>query len=224
MHINGVTESAVRRLREEIITGRLEPGSRLPEAELSERFGISRPPLREAFRTLSNENLVVCVPRKGSFAAPMSREDCEQIYRVRRMLECTALDILRQEGISPAPLRDALRAAQEPPSAASTLDHFNLMSSFHLRLVECAGNRWLLHCHQGLRSSLARYQVLYLNIPGANAPSLAEHARILALLEQGDFDRAKEALAAHLDRTRECLLANMPGGRPARNTPHGVKE
>ena len=218
MHVNGVMESVVRKLREEIVTGRLHAGSRLHEAELAERLGISRPPLREAFRTLSNENLVVCAPRKGCFVAPMSRGDCAEIYRVRQMVECTALDIVRQEGLSLAPLREALLAAQDMPEGVSTCDNFYLMSRFHLSLVECTGNRWLTHCHQGLRSSLARYQVMYLNLPGANAPSLDEHAQILALLEQGDFERAKAALVAHLNRTRQCLFDSMPGGGPAHDT------
>ena len=220
MNINGVMESAVRRIREEIITGSLPAGSRLHETELSERFGISRPPLREAFRTLANENLVVSIPRRGSFVAPMSREDCEHIYRARLMLERTAIDLLGQEsrpGL--ALLREALEEARRPDAPRTTLECFSAMSRFHRQLIAAAGNRWITHCYEGLQSSLARYQVLYLNLPGANAPALTEHEEILALLERGESAPAKARMTAHLARTRRCLLANMPGEGPAQDTP-----
>lgn len=220
MDIKGVTESALRRIREEIITGNLPAGSRLHETELSERFGISRPPLREAFRTLSNENLVVSIPRRGSFVAPMSREDCEHIYRARQMLEGTAMDLLSQEA-SPdlGTLREALGEGQSRPDSCSTIDCFYTMSRFHLQIISIAGNRWVIHCYKGLRSSLARYQVLYLNLPGSSVSAQAEHSEIFSLLERREFESAKQHMVAHLARTRQCLLANMPEDDPATNSP-----
>lgn len=213
MNILGVAESAVRRIREEIIVGKLPPGSRLNEMELSERFGISRPPLREAFRMLGNEKLVEFMPRRGTFVAPMSLEDGEQVYRARQMLECTAIDIIGQERTaSLAPLRDALAEAQRPPETLSVIEDFHAMSRFHVRLIELAGNRWLIYCHQSLQSCLARYQVMYLNLPGSHVLSVEEHRRVLSFLEDGQYEAAKQHLIAHLNRTRQCLRDSMPSG------------
>lgn len=82
MKIYGVVETVQRRLRQAIITGKLPPDHKLNEIELAQEFEVSRPPLREAFRKLENENLIVSIPRRGSYVAGMSKEDCEQIYRV----------------------------------------------------------------------------------------------------------------------------------------------
>ncbi len=213
MDIIGVTESAVRRIREEIITGRLAPTTRLHETDISERFGISRPPLREAFRLLGNEKLVEFVPRRGTFVAGMSLEDGDQIYRVRQMLECTAIDILsQQDAPSFEPLRGALTEAQELSGKLSVIDNFYVMSRFHVRLIETAGNCWLMSCHQNLQSCLARYQVMYLNMPGSTPRSLDEHVTILSCLENGRHAEAKQHLTAHLERTRQCLRDAMPFG------------
>ncbi len=211
MDIVSVTESAVRRIREEIVTGRLPPKSRLNEIEMSERFGISRPPLREAFRMLGSEKLVEFVPRKGTFVAPMSIEDGDQVCRTRQMIECTAIDIIGEDGpASLQPLRDALEEARQWPGGPSVMETFSVMSRFHVRLVEAAGNRWLMHCYQSMQSCLARYQVMYLNLPGATAPSLEEHYAVLAYMDGGEYLKAREHLAAHLDRVRQCLRDAMP--------------
>lgn len=73
MKILGVTESAARSLRQEIIMGEISPGAKLNEIKLSNRYGISPPPLREAFRKLEYENLVENVPRKGTYVTEISK-------------------------------------------------------------------------------------------------------------------------------------------------------
>lgn len=219
MNYKSVTESIVDKLREEIVSGRLPAGGKLSEVELAERLGISRPPLREAFRRLENESLVVSVPRKGSYVAEMSVEDCGQINRARMMLECTAVDVLAKRRPARLPVvRRSLAASQamrmDPGDRGSVVAWFHALSDFHYRLVEASENSWLLHCYQGLRSSLARYQVVYLNLPGAKMDSLEEHERILALLERGDYGTARQELTTHLDKTRVRLLDGMIDDTP----------
>jgi DNA-binding GntR family transcriptional regulator len=199
-------------LRREIITGNLEPGSRLNEIELSERFGVSRPPLREAFRKLESEKLVFSIPRRGSRVADMSREDCEQIYRARIMLECAAIDIIGEQGITDFSQEEEALAADADyvipanPTAVDMLDYFSMMSRFHNSLVRCCGNRWVIHYHNQLRSTMARYQVLYLRLPGTRKVSVEEHKAILGLLEGGRHQTAKARLAAHIQGTLDALI------------------
>ena len=216
MKIQGVTESVTGKLREEIITGRLAAGSRLNETDLSERLGVSRPPLREAFRKLENESLVHSVPRKGCFVADMSVEDCEQIYRARLMIEGAAIEAAaRQAGARFPLIRKSLEAAaaepepQPPVTPEKLLSFFYAVSDFHMRLVESANNKWLTYCYSGMRSSLARYQVIYLILPGSPRISLEDHQRILQLMENGDTTRAKREMKEHLNRTRERLLVRI---------------
>ena len=219
MDFKGVTEAIVVKLREDIVTGEFKAGTRLSENKVAERLGISRPPLREALRRLENENLVVSIPRKGSFVAEMSVDDCEQINRARMMVECTAVDIIgmRNPDSLPAMRRsmeavlsmDVPDASDDPRARKTMLAWFYALSDFHLRLVESSRNNWLVHCYQGLCSSLARYQVRYLNLPGSKKNSMEEHKNILILLENHEYGVARTELAAHLDQTRLRLISNM---------------
>ncbi len=201
MDVLGVAQCAVNRVREQIITGRLPPGSRLKEIELSESLGISRCPLREALRILGNEKLLEFRPRRGTFVAAMSLEDWDQACSVRQMIESAAIDSLAEKGRRSF---DALREAcdQHALDGESTVDRQNALSLFHTRLIEACANRWLANCHQCLRSSLARYHLMYLGIPGSTEHSAAEHRRILLSLEEGDFAQAKHDLTDHLERVR----------------------
>lgn len=221
MEIQGVTESVTHRLRAEIIAGALAPGSRLNEIELAARLGVSRPPLREAFRKLESENLVVSVPRKGSCVAGMSLEDCVQIYRARIMLECAAVEIIGEQGVTDlAPLAQTLEAERsflprKPPQAENLLDYFDVMSGFHNKLVEVCANRWVIHYYGQLRPTMARYQMMYLRLPGARQTSLAEHDVVLDFIRQGRWTDAKRELTAHILQTRDALIQGITNGRPA---------
>ncbi len=221
MEIRGVTEIVEHHLRREIIIGTLAPGSKLNEIELSERLGVSRPPLREAFRKLESENLVVSIPRKGSCVAQMSLEDCTQIYRARIMLECAAIEIIGELGITDlTPLQQALTAElrflpQDNPSPDNMLDFFNVMSEFHNKLVEVCGNRWIIHYHGQLRPTMARYQIMYLRMPGTRQMSLAEHEEVFALIRDGRYAEAQRTVTRHILKTRDSLIKGITASQPA---------
>src|SRR5256885_15019382 len=79
-------------LRREIIAGRLLPRSMLSEQELSQRFGVSRTPIREALIKLAEENLVEIYPQYGSFVAPIKLREVFDSQFVRESLECSAIE------------------------------------------------------------------------------------------------------------------------------------
>jgi DNA-binding GntR family transcriptional regulator len=220
MEIQGVTESIEHQLRQEIITGALGPGSRLNEIELSERLGVSRPPLREAFRKLESENLVVSFPRKGSYVAQMSMEDCTQIYRARIMLECAAIEIIGEQGGADLGLLAQTMDAElryPPPGnpATNMLDYFNVMSDFHNKLVEACKNRWILHYHSQLRPTMARYQMMYLRLPGTRQTSLAEHGEVIELIRGGNYPAAQQKITQHILKTHDALIKGITVSLPA---------
>lgn len=213
MNYNGVTQSAVLWLREQIITGGLPAGSKINETAIAETIGISRPPLREALRRLESEYLVFSKPRKGSFVTAMSVEDCSQIYRVREILECTAMDLAIPRGPDIiALIWKALRVAEEKDctfvsGARQMMECFNSMSAFHRELINCSGNAWVKQCYNGLYSSLARYQVMYLYIPGSRNASQEDHYSIMSCLENGELEKAKTKMIDHLSITKNRIIA-----------------
>ncbi len=212
MKIQGVAESVLNHLRQKIITGEFLPDSRLNEIELSELFGVSRPPLREAFRKLENENLIVSIPRKGTYVSGVSRDDCEQIYRARVMLECGAIDIIGEQNLNVlAELENTLEQEKlfQPPAHPTAEDmptFFQVMSCFHNTLIASCGNSWIIHFYKQQRPSMARYQIMYLRLPGARSASLQEHEAVYSLIRDKRLEEAKEQISLHIFKTRDALI------------------
>lgn len=200
--------------------GKILPGAKLNEIELSNRYGISRPPLREAFRKLEYENLVENVPRKGTYVTEISKEDCEQVYFTRRMLERAAIDAIAQnENRNLTVIHQFMdgglaAAAPRQDDAPAILTYYNELAGFHWKLVEASANRWLVHCYRSIEATLARYQIIYVAIPGTRQPSVKCHEDILRLMEDEKFQEAKECLDAHILETYHLLIDNMMTHRP----------
>ena len=211
MEILGVTESAVQHLREKIISGELTPGQRLNEQELAEDLGISRPPLREALRTLVKDCLVTSIPRRGASVTSLSIQDLQEIYSARRMVECHAIDIMAEKDLRQV---DTLRASvdhtallppPDPSDSRGWLSYWKAFSDFHYKLVELAQNMFLYRFYKVIGYNLARYQVLYLRMAGSQSESFSVHQQIVEMLGSGRHAQAKEVLGHHLLRTHQRL-------------------
>ena len=206
MHIKSVTETVLQDLRVKIIVGELAPGSKLNEKELSSNFGISRAPLREAFRLLESEHLVVYYPRKGSYVTEISIEKCREIYQVRTMMECFAVDLLRAKGIKDLPkVESALEETVNliMPSnddVYNKFDYLKAIANFHISLVESAENSQLTYFYHSIFPNLARYQSIYTYISGLMNKSYEEHKEFLRLVKDCDYDEAKNYLKCHIDK------------------------
>lgn len=215
MEIKGVTESSVQHLRGLIITGELEAGQKLNETQLALSLGVSRPPLREAFRVLENENLVASIPRKWTYVTNLSIEDLEEVYQAREMLECYAIELFKAKNIRDLPKVESAMALasglSEPPENTrdEKIRYLNTMADFHVKLIESTENKWVVHFFNALSSQLARYQFIYLYIPGSTKVSLAKHREILDLIKKGSFARAKKELKAHIGNTFERLKRSI---------------
>ncbi len=215
MKILGVTETVAQHLRDKIILGELESGARLNEVQLAAAFGISRPPLREAFRLLERDHLVTCIARKGSFVTPLSLVHLDEIYAARRMIESFTIEIFAQQGIRRLDaVRKTLLAESEitvpdPDDAEGMLHFWRTFSDFHLQLVESSHNSYLQNFYRVISLNLARCQVMYLKIPGSWRDSITDHSSILALIEKGEYVRARDLLGRHLDMTLDQLKMNM---------------
>ena len=219
MGIMGVTESLVQYLRDRIIIGELGAGQKLNEAHLSLSLGVSRPPLREAYRILEHEHLVFNVPRKGTYVTEISIEDLQEVTQARQMIECGAIDLLKLKNIRNLPhVASALDVGFKlsVPSSDDTeqyLIYIKTFADYHIKLVESCGNGWLIHFYQAIAFNLARYQFKYFHIPGSRETSLGDHRQVLNFVEAGEHDRAKEHLRSHINYTFELLQSAMNGGK-----------
>ena len=129
--IISVSEYLIDYLRNEIITGNLAPGEKIKEYHLSETLNVSRPILREVLRTLESERLVDIIPRKGSCVTTISLEDFIELYEIREMIECQAIDLLKIKKIRIIPEIDqamnketSLKVPSHEASTAEFLEFF----------------------------------------------------------------------------------------------------
>jgi DNA-binding GntR family transcriptional regulator len=215
--ITGVTETIVHNLRVHIIDRQLPPGHKLNEVELSSSLGVSRPPLREAFRMLENDHLITSIPRKGSYVTKMSIDDCREIFEAREMIECFAIELLKVKDIREIPEATVTLARTRRlrmPRTSDPYEKFNYLKAiaeFHMSLVEAAGNSRLSRSYQGIFHSLARYQDIYVFVPGLMEKSQKAHEQILSLIQKGNYEKAKEKLRFHIRgyfKTTEKKLRN----------------
>ena len=213
MKILSVKESLVEHLRTQIITGALAPGQKLNELELSSSLGISRPPLREAFRVLENEHLVVSTPRKGVCVTELSIEGLREVFQARVMIECWAIDLLKAGNVRYLPHVESALAFSSGLSTPSygknseeeMLRYLESVVAYHRKLVEATHNRWLIHFYNSIHANLARYQFIYTHIPAQSSDYKKRHKEILGFIKRGDYEKAKKHLRSHIHSVVDIL-------------------
>lgn len=222
MKFSGVTDSLVEHIRCHIIEGKFRPGQKLNETGISTDLGVSRSPLREAFRVLAGEHLVEIVPRHGCFVTGVSMEDCSEIYETREMLECFAVDLLKEKKITKlAAVEAALESTadfQMPADGdpAKKFTYLKAIADFHIRLVESAGNSKLSAYYRYMFPTLARYQSMYVFIDGLMERSQHKHEEIFNKIVKGDYRSAKKMLRSHIrswPRIVEKVVSENEGKR-----------
>lgn len=196
-----------RRLRERILARELAPGAWIDEQALTEAYGISRTPLREALKVLAAEGLVTLKPRRGCYVTEVSERDLDDIYPVLAHLEgLCAREAVRRSG--PADLERLQRIHDDLERHAAKADvarYFEANQAFHEALQALSGNRWLRQIIDDMRRvlRLVRHDSLFLQ--GRLAESLDEHRAIMAALEAGDAAAAEDAMRLHLLSGRAAL-------------------
>jgi DNA-binding GntR family transcriptional regulator len=201
-----LVELATDRLRAEILSGALEPGERLVEEQLTQRFRISRAPLREALRLLAEQGLVEHVPRRGVRVTTYSDRDFDELFAVRDALERFAVSLVQErtpDELDTAPLEEAMTglraAAEDGDRLAASIAH----RAFHLALVALADSRQLLVTYEPLILKLQLYMAANLRreADGSSpAEGVRRHQRLCDAVLSGDRARIDQELERHGSR------------------------
>ncbi|MER5378168.1 GntR family transcriptional regulator [Streptomyces sp. NPDC002553] len=185
-------------LRSRIAEGCFPPGTRLSEDSVGGALGVSRNTLREAFRLLTHERLLVHELNRGVFVRVLTVEDVEDIYRTRALVECA---VVRGLGEPPYTL-DRLRAAvAEGDVAAAGNDWKGLGTAnihFHQELVALAGSARTDELMRGVFAELRLAFHVVDDPHRLHEPYLARNRQILRALESGDRGAAEELLVVYL--------------------------
>ncbi|MFF5362105.1 GntR family transcriptional regulator [Streptomyces scabiei] len=194
-------------LRSRIADGFFPPGTRLSEDSIGGALGVSRNTLREAFRLLTHERLLVHELNRGVFVRMLTVEDVEDIYRTRRLVECA---VVRGLGAPPYGLDRLAEAVAEGQREAHEDDWKGVSTAnihFHRELVALAGSA---RTDELMRSVFAELRLAFHVVDNPRElyePYLARNLDILRTLQRGERDQAERLLADYLDDSLRNLVA-----------------
>ncbi|YCI06079.1 GntR family transcriptional regulator (plasmid) [Ensifer sp. D2-11] len=221
-----------------ILSARIRPGTRLSENEVASLFNVSRTRVREAMMRLEQRGVVKVSARRGWFVVEPSAEEAIGVYAARRVIEAGLLrgmDALTDSG------REKLHAhLVEEKDAIAAGDRQRLtclMGDFHIRIAELSGNAILVEILRDLTARTILISLLYQSEFHAVQSHLG-HCRIVAAMEEGDFEKAAALSVEHPDEVETGLdltrrpdpLADLryslslPPQNEATNTPRKAKQ
>lgn len=200
---NPSRESIAHALREDVLAGRLEPGSRLVESALAERFGVSRIPIREALSQLQSEGFVSLVRYRGATVSGASREDAIELMQVRRGLEVLSAQLAatRRGGEVADQLAAVVergRAAGGDPGAVPPL-----VLEFHSLVATASGNNAL---QQMLEQVLRRVSWVFdQHLADRADDAWNDHAAIAHAILGGSPVQAGYLMGEHIEKDEDLL-------------------
>lgn len=202
-----VVQQAIERA---ILQGELAPGAKLNEAQLAEQLGVSRGPVREAFRSLEEAGLVRQEKNRGVFVRSIPLDEAMEIFDLRAMMDEAVGRRLAQQA-SPEQIK-AIRTmvdAMERAVKAGDVDQYHLLNlEFHDKLVEFAGNKKLFAIYRKLINELSLFRRMNLADGKLLPISASEHRGIVKAIAAGDADAAGLAMRAHVQASKDRTFRN----------------
>ncbi len=198
----GEVERVYRILREWLITAKLPPGEFLSEADLAERCGTSRTPVREACTRLMQDKWLSRIRRKGFLVTPISVRDIVDMYQYRKVLECFAAEKAAQTASAEQISELRHLTAPENDATADLQDILSANESFHRRLSELAGNQRVVNQIGLTLAYVTRLDTLCTQ----TVPGWIGHSEILRTIEAHQPAKARRAMEIHIDESRDKMI------------------
>jgi len=213
------SDTAYAALREDILAGRLAPGTALSEIELAERLGVSRTPLRAALARLALEGLVDTTRGRTGVVSAVSAESITELFELREALETQAarLAARRRDPAVFGAIAARFDAAPELLREGDVEAYYGLVAEFDAALDAALGNAVYRGALDGVRLHLARARRIATGNPERLVRSAEEHRLICAAIRDGDGALAASATTVHLKASLTQILDTL-AARDARST------
>ncbi|WP_088635381.1 GntR family transcriptional regulator [Phaeobacter sp. 22II1-1F12B] len=207
-----IGDTAYRRIRSDIVHGRLAPDEKLKLERMKEVYSASVTTLREILNRLAVEELVSAEGQRGFRVAPIDEAELHDLARMRILLESHAL-------------RESIASGDVEWEACVVAAHYKLSSverelmegrpagdvnwvsfdwGFHYAMISACGQKVLMRTHSSIYDRLARYHMLALAFRGK--PAVEEHERLRDLVIERKADAAVELLAKHVQSGVDCIM------------------
>ena len=197
-------------IRDEIIRGQLKAGVRVSEPDVATRYGISRTPVREAFRQLAAEGFVALTPRRGARVTFLTQKDVSEFYELKSLLEGYAARIatpkLQEKDLQKMEqLNDQMERYHQRGDLKKIA---KIHDEFHNIYLEAAGNEQLSAVFQQLVNKFQRFTIL-LALSGKNPEAVEQHREIIRAFRMRDAGRAEELVKANAILGKELMIKDI---------------
>lgn len=195
-------------LREDIFLGRIKPGERLLESELTKAYKVSRTPVREVIQRLRADGLVTVISQKGATVSKLSAEEEDEIFAIRGILESHAVK-LAADKIKKADLKKIIKMQEALRRNASEMNYIEYLKNnmdFHFFFPKISGNKSLFNIIKHLRIRVFGYQYIKLTFPGNLHLWLDGHQKIIDALIDNDAELAAKSMEKHIQDIRKVTF------------------
>ncbi len=198
------------KIRDDILNGKYKQGEELREATIGEELGVSRTPVREAFRQLELEGLLKMIPNKGTYVTGITQKDVRDIYMIRSLLEglCARW---ATENITPeqlAEMEENVYLSEFHESKGRYDQMAQLDNRFHEILYESGDSKMLEHLLRDFHQYVYRARKMTLSSEVRGKASNLEHREIMEAIKAGDADKAERLANLHMTNAYENMVNN----------------
>lgn len=211
LNYTDLTEQTYRILKDKILRNQLKPGEQISVPDVALALGVSRTPVTDALKRLSNDGLVDIFPRRGTFVTQLTARDVAEIFDIRLMIELFAAEFIFEAGV----VDQCLKAMEAPMSGMKQAivgsdfqDYEAFMTNdraFHTALVTLTGNNRLIRMYARLHVHTHGARVHFLDDDNAQQAH-NEHQAIVEAFMHGTGQQARSALSAHISVTKKRIL------------------
>jgi len=224
MKIESIADIAKRNIQEWVVTGHFQPGKQIKEEEISQRLGISRPPVREALKMLEAAGLVFRKPRCGVFVPEMTEKDMWEVYTLKatlyEMATGLAMDVISEQEISKLETYVKKMEVCVEKEPLDVLRYQDLHKTFHDSIMAIAGNDRLRTFASNLHNQVTLFSYKSLQDNNHLNSSVRYHREIVNAMKQKDRSLACRLMKEHVINALDVLRDMSAQGS---ETPAGLR-
>ncbi len=199
-------EQVYQRIRSDLLTGRIRPGDRVTEEWAAAHYAVSRTPIREACRRLSEEGLLAHQARRGYRVPPVDRQEIDDLYEIRRALEVASVRRAARQTV-PLPSLERLRAEWQKAAPAAGEEVVYKDEAFHRELAIAGGNQQLPVMLDAVSARIRFVRVHDFLDTGRVDQTRTQHLAILDAVLDHDPDLAAALMHAHIIESQRAVVA-----------------
>ncbi len=203
-------EDVVETVRTAILNGEIEPGARIVQEDLAARLGVSRIPLREAFRTLQAEGLITLEFNRGAICRPLAAKDLADLYDIRLALETLAVRTAAARFVDLEASTEVGRMAAAAAAARRDLPALIALDcDFHAAIARSTDNAHIVASLGGYWSQIKRAMHVFFTLERYGADVWVEHLELARAMCVGDGERAVSLIERHILVSRNAILHRL---------------